>query len=170
MGEYRNRTTGVVMTQGQIRAANPNTSLPRVWKAATLDALDLDPVLAAPQPSKAQYESVRRNGVVQDANGNWVTAWEVVEMFTSYTDEEGVFHSKLEQEQAYQAGLDAKVAESNRTKRDGLLADSDWTQMNDSPLTNEVKTAWATYRQELRGITDLDAWPNLADDDWPVQP
>ena len=170
MGEYRNRTTGVVMTQGQIRAANPNTSLPRVWKAATLDALDLDPVLAAPQPSKAQYESVRRNGVVQDANNNWVTAWEVVDMFTSYTDEEGVFHSKLEQEQAYQAGLDAKVAESNRTKRDGLLADSDWTQMNDSPLTNEVKTAWATYRQELRGITDLDAWPNLADDDWPVQP
>jgi len=168
MGEYRNRTTGVVMTQGQIRAANPNTSLPRVWKAATLDALDLEPVLAAPQPSTEQYETARRNGVVQDANNNWVTAWEVVDMFTSYTDDDGVFHSKLEQEQAYQAGLDSKVAESNRTKRDGLLDDTDWTQMNDSPLTNEVKTAWATYRQELRGITDLDAWPNLADDDWPV--
>lgn len=170
MSEYRNRTTGEVKTQGAIRKDNPNMSLPRTWKAATLDALDLDPVLAAPQPSKAQYESVRRNGVVQDANNNWVTAWEVVDMFTSYTDEEGVFHSKLEQEQAYQAGLDAKVAESNRTKRNTLLADTDWTQMNDSPLTNEVKTAWATYRQELRGITDLDAWPNLADDDWPVQP
>lgn len=170
MSEYRNRTTGEVKTQGQWRSANPNMSLPRVWKAATLDALDLDPVLAAPQPSKAQYESVRRNGVVQDANNNWVTAWEVVDMFTSYTDEEGVFHSKLEQEQAYQAGLDDKVAETNRTKRNTLLADTDWTQMNDSPLTNELKTAWATYRQELRGITDLDAWPNLADDDWPVQP
>ena len=170
MSEYRNRTTGEVKTQGQWRSANPNTSLPRVWKAATLDALDLEPVLAAPKPSTEQYETARRNGVVQDANSNWVTAWEVVDMFTSYTDEEGVFHSKLEQEQAYQAGLDAKVAESNRTKRNTLLADSDWTQMNDSPLTNEVKTAWATYRQELRGITDLDAWPNLADDDWPVQP
>ena len=170
MSEYRNRTTGEVKTQGAIRKENPNTSLPRTWKAATLDALDLDPVLAAPQPSKAQYESVRRNGVVQDANGNWVTAWEVVDMFTSYTDEDGVFHSKLDQEQAYQAGLDAKVAESNRTKRNTLLTDTDWTQMNDSPLTNELKTAWATYRQELRQITDLDAWPNLADDDWPVQP
>ena len=170
MSEYRNRTTGEVKTQGQWRSANPNTSLPRVWKAATLDALNLDPVLAAPQPSTEQYETARRNGVVQDANNNWVTAWEVVDMFTSYTDEEGVFHSKLEQEQAYQAGLDAKVAESNRTKRNTLLADTDWTQMNDSPLTNEVKTAWATYRQELRGVTDLDAWPNLEDDDWPVQP
>ena len=170
MSEYRNRTTGEVKTQGQWRAANPNMSLPRVWKAATLDALNLDAVLAAPQPSTEQYETARRNSVVQDANNNWVTAWEVVDMFTSYTDEEGVFHSKLEQEQAYQAGLDAKVAESNRTKRNTLLADTDWTQMNDSPLTNEVKTAWATYRQELRGVTDLDAWPNLADDDWPVQP
>ena len=125
---------------------------------------------AAEGYKRQQYESVRRNGVVQDANNNWVTAWEVVDMFTSYTDDDGVFHSKLEQEQAYQAGLDSKVAESNRTKRDGLLDDTDWTQMSDSPLTNEVKTAWATYRQELRGITDLDAWPNLADDDWPVQP
>ena len=170
MSEYRNRTTGEVKTQGQWRSANPNMSLPRVWKGATLDALDLEPVLAAPKPSTEQYETARRNSVVQDANNNWVTAWEVVDMFTSYTDEEGVFHSKLEQEQAYQAGLDAKVAESNRTKRNTLLADTDWTQMNDSPLTNEVKTAWATYRQELRGVTDLDAWPNLADDDWPVQP
>ena len=54
--------------------------------------------------------------------------------------------------------------------RNKLLVDTDWTQMNDSPLSNEVKTAWATYRQELRGISDLDAWPNLADDDWPVKP
>lgn len=170
MGEYRNRTTGVVMTQGQIRAANPNMSLPRVWKAATLDALDLDPVLRSPAATTAQYQNSVRDGVVQDANGNWVENYVARDMFTSYTDDDGVFHSKLEQEQAYQAGLDAKVAESNRTKRDGLLDDTDWTQMNDSPLTNEVKTAWATYRQELRGITDLDAWPNLEDDDWPVQP
>jgi hypothetical protein len=170
MSEYRNRTTGEVKTQGQWRSHYSNVSLPRTWKQATLDGLNLEAVLEAPKPTTGQYETAARNGVTQDANNNWVTAWEVRDMFTSYTDEEGVFHSKLEQEQAYQAGLDAKVAESNRTKRDGLLDDSDWTQMNDSPLTNEVKTAWATYRQELRGITDLDAWPNLADDDWPVQP
>jgi len=170
MSEYRNRTTGEVKTQGQWRSANPNMSLPRVWKAATLDALDLDPVLKSPAATVGEYQTSARDGVEQDANGNWVEKYIAKDMFTSYTDEEGVFHSKLEQEQAYQAGLDSKVAESNRTKRDGLLDDTDWTQMNDSPLTNEVKTAWATYRQELRGITDLDAWPNLEDDDWPVQP
>ena len=170
MSEYRNRTTGEVKTQGQWRAANPNMSLPRVWKAATLDALDLDAVLRSPAATTTAYQTSARDGVEQNANGDWVEKYVARDMFTSYTDDDGVFHSKLEQEQAYQAGLDSKVAESNRTKRDGLLDDTDWTQMNDSPLTNEVKTAWATYRQELRGITDLDAWPNLEDDDWPVEP
>ena len=70
MGEYRNRTTGVVMTQGQWRAANPNMSLPRVWKAATLDALDLDPVLRSPAATTTAYQTSVRDGVVQDANGN----------------------------------------------------------------------------------------------------
>ena len=170
MSEYRNRTTGVVMTQGQIRAANPNMSLPRVWKQATLDALDLDPVLKSPAATVGDYQVSVRDGVVQDANGNWVENYVARDMFADTTDEDGVTTTKAEHEAAYQAGLDAKVAETNRKTRNDLLADSDWTQMNDSPLTNEQKTAWATYRQELRDISDLDAWPNLGDDDWPVAP
>lgn len=170
MAEYRHKDTGLVQSQGAWRSHYSNVSLPRAWKQATLDGLNLEAVLEAPKPTVGAYEVAVRNGVTQDAKGNWVTAWEVRDMFTSYTDEDGVFHSKLDQEQAYQADLDSKVAEANRIKRNSLLTDTDWTQMNDSPLTNELKTAWATYRQELRQITDLDAWPNLADDDWPVQP
>jgi len=37
-----------------------------------------------------------------------------------------------------------------RRLRDGLLAASDWTQMPDSPLSDEERAAWATYRQALR--------------------
>ena len=85
MSEYRNRTTGEVKTQGQWRSANPNISLPRVWKGATLDALDLEPVLAAPKPSTEQYKTARRNSVVQDANNNWVTASEHVYNFPSWS-------------------------------------------------------------------------------------
>ena len=170
MAEYRNRTTGVVKTQGQWRQEFANMSLPRVWKAATLDALDLDPVLKSPTVAVGAYQVSVRDGVVQDANGNWVENYVARDMFSDTTDEDGVTTTKAEHEAAYQAGLDAKVAEGHRTTRNKLLADSDWTQMNDSPLTNEAKTLWATYRQELRGITDLDAWPNLADEDWPVEP
>ena len=170
MSEYRNRTTGVVKTQGQLRQEFANMSLPRVWKAATLDALDLDPVLKSPAATVGDYQVSVRDGVVQDANGNWVENYVARDMFSDTTDEDGVTTTKAEHEAAYQAGLDAKTAEGHRTTRDKLLADTDWTQMNDSPLTNEQKTAWATYRQELRDLTDLDAWPNLADEDWPVEP
>ena len=170
MSEYRNRTTGVVKTQGQWRQEFSNMSLPRVWKAATLDALDLDPVLRSPAATVGAYQVSVRDGVVQDANGNWVENYVARDMFSDTTDEDGVTTTKAEHEAAYQAGLDAKVAEGHRTTRDKLLADTDWTQMNDSPLTNEAKTAWATYRQELRDISDLDSWPNLTDDDWPVAP
>jgi|DEB0MinimDraft_6_1074348.scaffolds.fasta_scaffold33437_3 hypothetical protein len=42
-------------------------------------------------------------------------------------------------------------AEANmRAQRDRFLADSDWTQMPDSPLTVEQRQAWADYRQALR--------------------
>jgi len=169
MSEYRNRTTGVVKTQGQWRNEFANMSLPRVWKAATLDALDLDPVLKSPAATTTAYQTSVRDGVVQDANGNWVENYVARDMFQD-TTEDGVTTTKAEHEAAYQAGLDAKVAEGHRTTRNKLLTDSDWTQMNDSPLSNEDKTAWATYRQELRDLSDLDAWPNLDDDDWPVAP
>jgi hypothetical protein len=169
MSEYRNRTTGEVKSQGQWRAANPNMSLPRVWNDSVLDALDLDPVLRSPAATTTAYQTSMRDGVEQDANGNWVEKYVARDMFAD-TTEDGVTTTKAEHETAYQAGLDATAAEGHRTTRNKLLADSDWTQMNDSPLTNEVKTAWATYRQELRDLSDLDAWPNLDDADWPVAP
>ena len=54
--------------------------------------------------------------------------------------------------------------------REYLLVQCDWTQLPDSPLTDEKKAEWATYRQVLRdypannvGATDFDAltWPTL---------
>ena len=66
--------------------------------------------------------------------------------------------------------ITGQEAEINRMNRDSLLSESDWTQFNDSPLTNEQKAAWATYRQVLRDITTHANWPNLADEDWPTKP
>ena len=37
-------------------------------------------------------------------------------------------------------------------KRNGKLRACDWTQIPDSPLTEEKKAEWATYRQALRDI------------------
>ena len=40
-----------------------------------------------------------------------------------------------------------------RMERNRLLAECDWTQGADSPLSNSQKAKWATYRQSLRDIT-----------------
>ena len=170
MGEYRERTTGEVKSQGEWRAAFPQMSLPRVWGANVCDAMNIDPVLASPAATTTAYQISVRDGVEQDANGNWVEKYVAKDMFADTTDEDGKKTTKAEHEAAYQATLDATTAEGHRVTRNKLLADTDWTQVNDSPLANDVKTQWAVYRSELRNITDLDEWPNLADEDWPVAP
>lgn len=74
------------------------------------------------------------------------------------------------EEQAWADGANDRAAAANRAKRNQLLADSDFTQMNDSPLTDEAKTAWATHRTALRDLTAHTNWPNLEDADWPTEP
>ena len=58
----------------------------------------------------------------------------------------------------------------NRNIRNQLLADSDWTQGNDSPLNADTKVLWATYRSSLRSLPEHENWPNLEDADWPTKP
>ena len=163
--EYRIQSTGKVKTQGEVRRMHSNTSLPRVWDADTCAFLGIDPVLAAPKPEVTGYTQAIRNGATQDANGNWVQAWSVVDMFAD-TTEDGVTTTKAEHEAAYQADLDAKASESVRTQRDAKLAETDWTGMSDVTMTAEM----ATYRQALRDITGHANFPNLEEADWPVKP
>ena len=46
------------------------------------------------------------------------------------------------------------VKASLRPERNRLLAASDWTQLNDADLTEEEIATWASYRQDLRNLTD----------------
>lgn len=39
-----------------------------------------------------------------------------------------------------------------RVERDRRLSACDWTHIDDSPLSSEDKTSWATYRQSLRDM------------------
>jgi len=167
MSEYRVRATGEVKSQGQIRRDNPNISLPRVWNSNVCEVLGIDPVLASPKPdTTGDYKTVVRNGVTQDANNNWVYAWTERDMFSEYTDEDNVVHTKAEQETAYQTKLDDEAAERVRSERDRLLADTDWHGLSDVTMSAEM----TTYRQALRDITTHADFPYLTDDDWPTKP
>lgn len=43
-----------------------------------------------------------------------------------------------------------------------LLSESDWTQLTDSPLTDEIKQQWATFRQYLRDLSST--LPDILED------
>ena len=164
MTEYRDRTTGELKSQGELRRDNPNMSLPKVWNEFTFDALNVDPVLRAPKPTEGigEYQTVRRNGVTQDSLGNWVEAWEIADMFSDDPE----LGTKAEQEAAYQATLDAQVAERNRANRNTKLSETDFYALSDVTMSAEM----TTYRQALRDLPDHSNWPNLNDEDWPTKP
>ena len=169
MSEYRNRTTGAVNTQGEIRRSMPNTSLPRVWTADICEFLGIDPVLAAPAPAPSgEYKVVSRNGVTQDANGNWVEAYVERDMFADYVDEDGVTVTKTEQEQAYTARKNEEAATAVRAERDKLIASCDWMAIKAFEGGTAVSTEWATYRQALRDVSAQAGFPN--DITWPEKP
>ena len=56
------------------------------------------------------------------------------------------------EEQAWNNDAFDRAMADLRSKRDRLLASCDWVMINDSPITD--KTAWETYRQALRDITE----------------
>ena len=61
---------------------------------------------------------------------------------------------------------DAQPLRDLRQVRNAKLAETDWTQSRDVTLTND--SAWATYRQALRNITD--SATSLDDVTWPTKP
>ena len=162
MGEYRERTTGEVKSQGEWRAAFPNMSLPRVWTSNVCDAMNIDPVLASPAATTSAYQTSVRDGVEQNDNGDWVEKYVARDMFA---DIEGG-KTKSEQEKEYQATLDATTAANHRSTRDSKLAETDWTAMSDVTMADNMKT----YRQALRDLPTHKNWPNLEDADWPTKP
>lgn len=138
----------------RLRRDNPETSFPANPSEELLNSHGVYQVFHGDMPSvDVRTQKVNRSDEPSLINGQWTLTYTAADR-------------TAEEIQAY----DDQRANDNRNARNVLLAQSDWTQMNDSPLTNEEKTAWATYRQELRDISDLDAWPNLADEDWPVAP
>jgi hypothetical protein len=152
---------------GQLRRDNPNTSFPKKIPNETLATYGVYPVLQAPKPEPSgEYKTVVANGVTTDANGNWVTAWKEQDMFSDYTDEEGNVVTKTDQENDYTAKKIAEAAKSVRTKRDSLLAETDWMALTDVTMSAEM----AAYRQALRDITTHANFPNLTEEDYPVKP
>lgn len=81
--------------------------------------------------------------------------------------EDGVVYSVrvVTNSDEYNAERVAHQWEKTRMKRNGLLSSSDWTQLSD--VSSVDKTAWATYRQQLRDVTTQADPFNIT---WPTEP
>ncbi len=165
MAEYRNRSSGEIKTDTELRAANKNVSFPKAWNSSVHDALNVDPVLEAPAPEpSAAYKSVVRNGAVQDGKGNWVYAWKEQEMFTEYTDGNGDVQTVAAQKTAYDTANTTALAAIERAKRTALLMETDHYALADVTMPDAMKT----YRQALRDVPQQSGFPSSIT--WPNKP
>jgi len=72
MNEFRMRSDGKIVTEQEYRLNNPNKMFP-----AVLVPDDADPILKSPPPTVVNTRAVR-DGVEQDALGNWVEKWKSI--------------------------------------------------------------------------------------------
>ena len=94
-------------------------------------------------------------------------------------DDEGKSHDPKQYVQSHFVGddsaKDARILSDEwtriRTERDKLLTESDWTQANDTPLTDADVAKWKTYRTSLRDLpSDQSSKTNYSDITLPTKP
>lgn len=68
------------------------------------------------------------------------------------------------------ANTQGELAQALREMRDVLLKESDWTQMPDCPLSEEIKNDWRIWRQAMRDITSTISYPLENTLELPVTP
>jgi len=146
----RNKQTGAVVTDGEFRAAFPSTGFPIHITEQTYNEFGYDVVLEGPQAQPTRYQVGFADGV-QQIDGKWFTKYSVADM-----DDEA------------KAAKDEEQAKNVRTQRTEKLRDCDWTQLDDTPMSNTQKADWAEYRQALRDVPDQAGFP--WEIEWPVQP
>jgi hypothetical protein len=145
-------------TIGQFRRDNPYTSFPKQIPDTMLKRHNVHPVI---EMSKPAYDPLVQDLVMDEMPHKEVIRVEVDEE----TQEERTIYGNL-----WLIGYsvvnksETEAAAAIRSKRDSLLAETDWMALSDNTLTE----AWATYRQQLRDISDQAGFPYSVI--WPAKP
>lgn len=135
-------------TVTDLRFDMPHVSFPREVSDAELATFNVFPVVTKPYPSVDYTKNVSDS--VENSGGVWRQVWVITEA--------------SEQEKAERV---ADAWSAVRAQRDRKLAESDWTQLPDVPLTEEQKAAWQVYRADLRNVTSQ---PDPFNINWPQVP
>jgi hypothetical protein len=135
-------------TINELKSENPNTSFPAVLTNEVLESFDV--YYVEPTEYTNDYTKNIEEGTPILSDSSYIQVWNI----TDATEEE------------ISAKLEEKWVEV-RIMRDALLAQSDWTQFQDSPISGTTLVEWQTYRQSLRDVTSQ---PNPFNLSWPSKP
>jgi hypothetical protein len=135
-------------TISELKLENPNTSFPSVLTNEVLESFDVYYVEATDYTD--DYTKNIEEGTPILSDSSYIQVWNI----TDATEEE------------ISAKFEEKWVEV-RIMRDALLAQSDWTQFQDSPISGTTLVEWQTYRQSLRDVTSQQNPYNLS---WPAKP
>jgi hypothetical protein len=154
------------MYQDEFRRLHEGLGLPKLLTEEVINEWGADIVFEGPQASGGTVYQFSMLSGVREIEGKWYTNYILGPVFTDRAAEgDQPAQTAAEQETAYKAMKDAEQAKSVRASRTQLLKDCDWTQITDSTAD---KTAWATYRQALRDITNQAGFPWTMT--WPESP
>lgn len=118
-----------------------NVSFPRNFANVNLQEFGVFEVIEEAPPNFDPFTQERNKLEPELIDGVWIQKWAVTQK------------------------REDLAARAIRNRRNDLLAESDWTQVVDSPVD---KAVWATYRQQLRNITLQEGFPfNII---WPDKP
>ena len=131
----------------KLKEDNPNTSFPAKPSESLLEEYGVYSVVRAEDPTLTHTQTADHASAPVLVEGVWTLPWVVRDKTADEITSE---------------------ASSVRYERDELLTQCDWTQMPDSPLDDSTKASWATYRTELRDISEQAGFPT--DITWPTAP
>lgn len=143
IGEY----TVFPYSKEQLKKDNPNTTFPKEISEELLRIWKVFKVVVDPIPTKSPSQLVFQDEQPQLIDNVWRLGWSI----RDYSQEEV-----------------EELKNIIRAERDTILAQSDWTHVTDSVLTETQKASWATYRQALRDISSQAGFP--FEIQWPVKP
>lgn len=147
--EYRLKSTGAVMYEGELRQYLKDNNGPTFDRLTdeVMQAIGVDPVFEGPQPTTSgPYEFVVRQGVEQIGD-KWHTKYVVQTL-----DDEG------------KAAKDEETKKSVRADRNQRLSDTDWRFRSDMTPSQ----AWKDYCQALRDVPAQAGFPHNVQ--WPNKP
>ena len=131
------------LTLGQVKKAHPNISIPDV---TVRDLVGLNKVV-----SELGYEILESVEIDDMADLIGDSFKEKKLALLSAIKKDGKWKRNYTAERLNGVSL-RESRERLREKRNRLLTDSDWTQFADSPLSDDKKAEWKTYRQALRDL------------------